>query len=743
MSSIIRARAVSLLLVAAALLWPAAQVGRAEGLSDISTSAWQLAAEGRIERLIDTIQSLPEQDRRRPAVQALREQIDTHRSLEATRRTQTGQAYRQTLAKLNEQIEAGQVYKALSRAVDAHGLAPDPDAFLKEGLVSDLVRKAELAAAEAEAGSDWFEALAVYRRLSLLFENTQTYKDQLRRVGRKLRILRLYSPDHYYGLADRYAKSQGEDPPQRWEGDDEQGWEQELADINRKMLLNALTRAADKHVESSSYQKLLLGGLDALEVMLDLKALRDTFAGLRDAEKVAAFEKFLDDTRQAIRNSENWIGYTQASLHLEKLIEKNRHTIKLPEEVLIYEFSDGAMSTLDDFTSIIWPTDVQRFERTTKQEFSGVGIQITLSDGELTVVSPLEGTPAHAARLKAGDRIVTIDGKATTGISLEQAVRAITGPEDTAVVLGVRGAGSDKVRDVKLTRKTIKIYSVKGFQRKPGGEWDYFIDPHQRIGYIRLSQFGPDTAVEMDEAIERMRKDGELNGLVLDLRFNPGGLLRAAVDVSNRFLDDGVIVSGHAGPNGGDAWSAKADRKSTYCNFPVVVLINKGSASASEIVSGALQDQDRALVLGENSYGKGSVQQLFPLQNQGLFGKHKAYIKVTTQYYKLPSGRIIHRRPNATTWGVKPDVEVRMTELQVEKLLKARMVIDVLRNEDEQVDPESVVGHEDSDDPDRLQLDDQPLPRSAREILERGYDPQLETAVLLLRARLIGELAKG
>ncbi|MDH3584280.1 MAG: S41 family peptidase, partial [Phycisphaerae bacterium] len=320
---------------------------------------------------------------------------------------------------------------------------------------------------------------------------------------------------------------------------------------------------------------------------------------------------------------------------------------------------------------------------------------------------------------------------------LEQAVERITGEEGTPVSLGLRGAGSDKVREVKLVRASIRIDSIKGWQRKAAGGWDYRIDPELQIGYIRLTTFGPNTATDLDRAVEQMVEQGGLRGLVLDLRFNPGGRLDSAIDVSNRFLEEGTIVSTTQKTFLGRPWRAAADRHHTYASFPVVVLVNKGSASASEIVSGALQAHKRALVIGERSFGKGSVQNLFPI------GGNAAYLKLTTQYYRLPDNRIIHRRPDAKDWGISPDVAVAVTDAQVAAAIEARMILDVLPGAGEKAfNPALVISKPDPKDED---ADRQELKRKAQavrkadDLLTQGLDPQLNTALLLLQARVIGQ----
>lgn len=740
-----------------AIVFTTAPVAAAPSVREIATQAWDLAAGGKLEQLWTQIRQVEADDAGAAAVTSLKREVEQHQQHQTRRLDEARDAFEQAMADLEAAREEGNLPKAISHAVEAHGLTRDGASYLKREDVQALVSQAEETALADEKAGQWFEALLLYRRLDLLFDERGQYTEPIDRVSRKLRLLRMYAPEAYYAQSDAYAKSQGEEPGERWAGEEEAGWDKQLKGVDKSMLLEAMNVATSNHVEAPDYDKLMIGGIDGLLAMLELQPLTGTFKGLGNKAPAGEFGDYLRAMKADIARGDDIMSRRKVERHIDRLIKKNEQTIKLPESVIVYEFADGAMSTLDDFTSIIWPYDMEQLERTMRQEFTGVGIQITLTDGELTVVSPLEGTPAHRAGLKAGDRIVTIEGKSTTGITLNQAVRAITGEEDTTVTLGIRGAGADKTRNVELTRKKIQIHSVKGFQREPGGEWNYWIDPQQKIGYIRLTQFGPASAVEIDKAVNQMQNDGGINGLVLDLRFNPGGLLSAAVEISNRFIPadidgdgqdhnrdplgkaDEVIVSGHAGP-GRDAWTLVSDDKSTYDRFPVVVLINRGSASASEIVSGALQDHGRALVVGENSYGKGSIQELKWISERSwLFDKGpQARIKITTQYYKLPSGRIIHRRPGAEVWGVKPDVVVPMTDKQVSKLIRARMVIDVLREADEQVDTQAVLGSEDDEAAEEMK----DLPKSARELLQKGVDPQLETAVLLLRARLLEDLAR-
>jgi carboxyl-terminal processing protease len=338
----------------------------------------------------------------------------------------------------------------------------------------------------------------------------------------------------------------------------------------------------------------------------------------------------------------------------------------------------------------------------------GVTLTVKRPQGRLTVKSPLRGTPAYLGGVLAEDVIATVDGDPTDDWTLDQAVRNITGPPGTAVTLGIERRGEPDLIDKTIKRAEIEIESIKGWRLKGDDTWDFFVDRGRRIGYIRLSQFIPQSSDDMNRAINQM-DDGEgLEGLILDLRFNPGGLLNKAVDVTNAFVKTGLIVSTvDADGKVTDPRRASPDR--THRDFPMVVLINQGSASASEIVSGALQDHGRATVVGTRSFGKGSVQDLYPID------RGHALLKLTTHHYRLPLNRIIHREPDSTRWGIEPNLIVEMSDDQVREALKRRQNLDVLRRRDE-----ADAGGEDP-----------------QNILDEGLDPQLEVALLLLKAKAV------
>ena len=293
---------------------------------------------------------------------------------------------------------------------------------------------------------------------------------------------------------------------------------------------------------------------------------------------------------------------------------------------------DGLLQSLDPYSGYMSPKTFDEMQTDTSGEFGGLGIEVTMEAGVVKVISPIDDTPASRAGIKAGDYIVKIENTQVQGKSLSEAVDLMRGPVGSSIELTIRRRGEKKALIFEVTREIIEIKSVKAD----------LLD--KNIGYLRLTSFNENSAQQIEKEIKELEKNKKLKGYILDLRNNPGGLLSQAIRISDFFLENGEIVSTKSRKSSENRkWFAK---KGDITNGKtLVVLINYGSASASEIVAGALKDHKRAILLGENSYGKGSVQSIIPLKNKGA-------IRLTVAKYYLPSGKSI------SEVGVSPDIEI-------------------------------------------------------------------------------------
>lgn len=311
---------------------------------------------------------------------------------------------------------------------------------------------------------------------------------------------------------------------------------------------------------------------------------------------------------------------------------KKDYVVEVTDKTLLENAIRGMLSGLDPHSSYLDKDAFQDLQVGTTGEFGGLGIEVGMEDGFVKVIAPIDDTPAQRAGVKAGDLVIRLDEKPVKGMTLQEAVKIMRGKVGTPITLTIIREGEEKPLKITIVRDTIKVRSVRQRTLEPG------------FGYLRISQFQSPTGENLADAIDELEEnnDGELKGLVLDLRNNPGGVLNAAVDVSNAFLEEGLIVYTE-GRIANSRMQFSATSKRLLNGAPLVVLVNGGSASASEIVAGALQDHKRAIILGTQTFGKGSVQTILPLNNETA-------LKLTTARYFTPSGRSIQAE------GITPDI---------------------------------------------------------------------------------------
>jgi carboxyl-terminal processing protease len=380
--------------------------------------------------------------------------------------------------------------------------------------------------------------------------------------------------------------------------------------------------------------------------------------------------------------------FTDVMTHLQK-----DYVEETDNRTLIYGAIKGMLDTLDPHSSFMSPEVYKEMQMETKGKFEGLGIVIEKREGILTVVSPIEDTPAFKAGIQSGDNIIKIDGESTEKMSLNEAAMKMRGPKGTKVTITITRKGLTKPKDITIVRDIIPLKSVRHEELEKG------------IGYIRITQFNEGTATDFEKALEKLGvlNGAPLKGLILDLRNNPGGLLDQAVKVADTFISSGVIVS-IEGRNKEQRMKFSAHTDGTVVDYPLVVLVNGGSASGSEILAGALQDNGRALILGTQTFGKGSVQTIFPL-------KDGSGLKLTTARYYTPSGRSIQ------AMGIMPSITVPYSEVpEPETKDKSRHVMEKdLERHLERAEP---TGKGDK----------------GGEETKRNLDSQLERAVQLLKS---------
>lgn len=338
-------------------------------------------------------------------------------------------------------------------------------------------------------------------------------------------------------------------------------------------------------------------------------------------------------------------------------IIRSDYVEEVESKKLVHGALKGMLGSLDDFSDFLEPEEFKEIQLETKGEFGGIGIEISVRGGVLTVIAPLAGTPADAAGIRAGDKIVRINGTTTKDMDIDEAVRMMRGDPGTYLTLTLWREKDDKIFEAKIRRDTIKVHSIKKAAIL-----------EDKIGYIKLIEFQENTARDLEEALNTLEKRG-MDALILDLRNNPGGLLEAAVAVSEKFLPKDQVIVSIKGRTGGQNAVFTSTGASYHAVAPLVVLVNDGSASASEIVAGAIKDTKRGVLVGTKTFGKGSVQTVIPLKDDSA-------LRLTTASYFTPAGKIIRGQ------GVSPDVPVELEE-KGNREAKAADIFDKIDKKDE------------------------------------------------------------
>ena len=664
------------------------------------------------------------------AVPRLSQLVDQYKSISQERLLAREAAYTEVLTELeqfqapaeaNDVNDANSVDKNISILSAIARTSEYADETQKKQLLSDTfvketMQKAIDKAAEYEVEGKWLEAYTnCYGWLVAIDPNNEGYSDYAQQLLDKATI------------AMAFEDSPCETSEERFQG------------VKEELFIRAINYLNSNYVSIINYNEMATKAIERCkllaEVILtssrfsedsknDVKGHLNVLQGNWEPQKLAVWSTALTILLDEAKSSSGGLTRLDKSKFLDifsKVLKLNKSTVDLPRPVLISQFVEATLSSLDPYTVIVWPRQVQDFEQMMTSEFMGIGIEITKPKGLLTVASLLLDTPAFNSNLDAGDVIEEVDGVETKDMSLFCAAKKIKGPAGTKVKLKVRRPSEDKkvedtVFDVIITRDTIIVPTVRGWQRSNGGKWLHMVDEKNKIGFVRLTSFSADTAPGLEKVLIELESQG-LRGLILDLRYNTGGLLDSAVDVVDKFVEEGMIVKRQSGFGRTPIYEF-AHEERTHPNYPLVILINSNSASASEIVAGALADEkyERATLVGTRTHGKGSVQ--------GITGRlgGGAQLKYTMAYYYLPSGQRVESRDameklDRKDWGVAPDVKVELRSDELKKMMEIKRDNDVLVN----------ANHDDTNDDFKK--------RTIEETL--ASDPQLAVGLLIIQSKLI------
>jgi carboxyl-terminal processing protease len=651
-----------------------------------------------------------------PKITQLAEIISEYEAIEKTRKSTREAAYREQLAELeklktktdevndtNDVNDVNDISKTLSVIAKVNEFADkaQKQELLSEPFTRQIFQKAIDKASEFESKGEWLDAYAMcYSWLQAIDEANEAYSAHAEQLIDKAEI------------AASFQDSPCESQQERYEGVKKEIFERAI-DALKFNYVSSIIDYRQMAVEAFKRCKLLA---DVVNSSPDAhRSLAESGVSI-DKSRFSAWSSGLMAILDEVENSPMEVSKDKFIDIFEKVLALNTTTLELPPQILIAQFAQASLSSLDPYTVIVWPKQVEDFEKIMTNEFTGIGIEISKEKGLLTVVSLLPDTPAYNSGLDAEDVIEKVDGVETKDMSLSCAVKNITGPAGTEVRLTIRRRGENETRDITITRAKITVPTVRGWQRTETGKWLYMIDGSNKIGYVRITSFSDKTASELENVLDGLEAEG-LKGLILDLRFNSGGLLSAAIEVADAFLEEGpiVITRPRSWVSSTYAW---AHKRGTHPNYPLVILMNSYSASASEIVAGALEDplHNRAILVGERTHGKGSVQGIISYPKGG------AQLKYTMAYYYLPSGQRVKSREAAKKegnedWGIRPNIEVKLRSDEMKKMFDIQRDNDVLVR----------AGH-----------NKEAVPLKKHSVKESlSADPQLAIGVLVVKSELI------
>ncbi len=700
--------------------------GQSVSAAEWSSRVWQAASDGNWDAVDNLLNKVPESSD--DVASVLSEQIEAYRSHQEKSMQSSVSDRDEAIVEMKAHLEEEEILQAMQKAVEAQTLSKNLDTVMFDEDVQAVVNRTKKEINALVKSGNLLTAQTLMYYLRTFYEDTarrdlyERWNARLEEITLEISLLRQYAPKHLHDLKSKRAELLGDDLPEEYNDQAGDNWEERIDGIEPAMLIRAIDIATAEHMNHVSWESLIKSGLQSVRNLGEMPVIAETFSKADDRAMrnmwIDAVDEEIDSLPQYLKHIPGKRVLIQS---LERLLQVNDNAMELPVGVIIREFGDGSMKELDKYSAIIWPDESRRFEQQTEGRFVGVGIQIRENEnGEIMIVNPIEGSPAYYGGIQPEDVILKVNGKSANGWSLNDAVDRITGPKGTIVTLTIRRPDHDDPIEYQLTRDSIKLHSVQGWWKKELDDdgqpvWDWMIDKDNNIGYIKLTSFSEESYGDILDAIQEIKNEGKPNGLILDLRYNPGGLLPSARRVANLFVQNGTIVSGETA-DGKQLFNMRAlPNRAFLADWPVVILINQGSASASEIVAGCVQAHDAGIIVGQRSWGKGSVQTVHPISKESS-------VKLTTQYYRLPSpdggktpGRLVHKRDGSTDWGVVPDVEVRMSPSQISQSNKLRADADIM-------------------------LVDTVERPDINELLSEGIDPQLETALLILRANALSRI---